>query len=475
MQNPILNLMLQCLVRSSLMALAAGALLRILRVRNARARHMVWVSVVVWMLALPVWTAWGPKAAVHLASAPARQVAAVGHTAAGPSLPAAAARPSVDTASTPLALAAAPHSVFAPRAAWTWQAFFAGAYLLGVFALLGRLGAGIVRARLLVRRATIRGGRLTSAFCAVPVTVGWRRPMVILPERWATWSEARLSAVLAHEEEHAQRRDPLAQCLALVNRAVFWFHPLAWWIERRLSALAEEACDAAVLAEGHDAFEYSECLMEMGRTLQQSGARIDFAAMAMPGAGLPQRIRRILDGTAAPRLSRARAACIGGACTALSALFTAGAVESPRTSIALPILVIPAPAAGHLPYTPAAIGDAPATIKAARPAAPTIVWRPRARTLVAQAESSPSSVAAAPGESAAVPTHRTCWIAAACGRCRARAASHSDFARSEQRRHPDDYNQSRRRLPFSVHFSGALRSGLSGWPIAHHSCGCSAG
>jgi TonB family protein len=63
--------------------------------------------------------------------------------------------------------------------------------------------------------------------------------------------------------------------------------------------------------------------------------------------------------------------------------------------------VISAPAAEHLPYAPAASGDAPPTIKAARPAAPAVARRPRARTLLAQTESSPPNPAAAPGENAA--------------------------------------------------------------------------
>lgn len=73
---------------------------------------------------------------------------------------------------------------------------------------------------------------------------------VILPEHWRQWPQAQLDAVLTHEHEHARRRDPLVQWLALLNRALFWFHPVAWWLERHLSALAEEACDNVVLERG---------------------------------------------------------------------------------------------------------------------------------------------------------------------------------------------------------------------------------
>jgi TonB family protein len=150
---------------------------------------------------------------------------------------------------------------------------------------------------------------------------------VILPECWRRWPQAQLNAVLTHEDEHARRRDPLVQWLALLNRAVFWFHPLAWWLELRLSALAEEACDAAVLARGHDPFEYSEYLLQIARAVQQTGSRVSVVGMAMPGAFLPQRIRRILEGRPAQRISRMRMACVATACAVVSTVFTAGAMD----------------------------------------------------------------------------------------------------------------------------------------------------
>jgi TonB family protein len=365
MQNPILNLMAECFVRSSLIATGVGALLFLWRVRNARVRHTVWAGVVVWMLALPIWTAWGPRAAVRLTNA-----------AAAPTLskPAAAQFISSRTQPKPLPVV------------WTWQSSLAAIYLAGFCVLLSRLVIGAVRARVLFQRAERREGRLTSDSCSVPVTVGWLHPRVILPSAWQRWSKAQLDAVLTHENEHVRRRDPLVQSLALVNRAAFWFHPLAWWIERQLSVLAEEACDAAVLARGHDPFEYSEYLMEMARAMQQTGARLNFAGLTMPGASLPRRIRRILVDAPAPRLSHARAACIAVACTAVSTVFTAGAVDSshavPNTQILgklPPVVVLPT----TVP-TP--------TIEPARP-------RARKKVLLAQAQTAPARPSASDGGS----------------------------------------------------------------------------
>jgi protein involved in polysaccharide export with SLBB domain len=196
-------------------------------------------------------------------------------------------------------------------------------YLLGLCVLLARLTIGTMRAHTLARRAVDRAGRLTSACCAAPVTVGWLHPVVILPEHWSQWSPAEIEAVWTHEAEHVRRRDPLLQWLALFNRAVFWFHPVAWWLERKLSALAEEACDAAVLESGHDPREYSECLLHMARSVMQAGARVN-VGMAMPGSFLPQRIHKILEGGRARRASRARMACAVTACAVMSAALAAG-------------------------------------------------------------------------------------------------------------------------------------------------------
>jgi len=126
---------------------------------------------------------------------------------------------------------------------------------------------------------------------------------MILPPDSSQWPRGKLDAVRAHEREHARRRDPLWQTAALLNRALFWFHPLAWWLERNISGLAEEACDAAVLAGGCDPYAYSECLLDVARSVQRAGGRIDALGVAMPGAGLDQRIRKLLNSATTPRVS----------------------------------------------------------------------------------------------------------------------------------------------------------------------------
>ena len=200
--------------------------------------------------------------------------------------------------------------------------------------LIVRLLLGAARAASLLRRATPQPGFLASAECACPITVGWRRPVVVLPASWKDWPAAELDAVLAHEREHARRRDPLVQWFAALNRCVFWFHPLAWWLEFRLSALAEEACDSAALARGHDPREYSQYLLHQAAAIHRAGARIALPGAAMGRGSLENRIRRLLETPLACTVGRGRTAMAHALCAAAIVAF--GACRLDRAERAAP-------------------------------------------------------------------------------------------------------------------------------------------
>jgi beta-lactamase regulating signal transducer with metallopeptidase domain len=311
------NLILGCSARAILIAVCATAVLRILRVKTARVHHSVWASVVVSMLLLPIWMVCGPRAVVRVAISSGKLLG--NGSAAAPVAPVWHNNILLSTA----ALASRP-------AASLYQAFshyLIGLYLLGLSILLMRLAIGSARALILVRQANNLAGRLTSELCAAPVTVGWFKPAVILPANWPQWTQTQLNAVLTHEEEHMHWRDPLVEWLALLNRAIFWFHPLSWWLEHRLSSLSEEACDASVLARGINSFEYCECLLDMARTVQRSGSRVNVWGMPMVGNSLSRRIRLILAKGPTPRPSKLRLVCVAVGCAAASAIFSAGAME----------------------------------------------------------------------------------------------------------------------------------------------------
>ena len=115
--------------------------------------------------------------------------------------------------------------------------------------------------------------------------------------------------MLAHEGAHVARRDFAIQLAAGVNRAVFWFNPFSWWLQRQLSDLAEAASDDAAIADLNDRFGYAEILLEIsGRVSKLPGA----VSMARRAA-VAWRIERILSESPPPlAMSRRDRAMLAG-------------------------------------------------------------------------------------------------------------------------------------------------------------------
>lgn len=306
-----MSLLIESSVRAALLAGAVAAIVWALRVRDSRARHTAWCAVLGAMMLLPVWAAWGPVATLPVLPGSGGTAFPLGEPVTPPDPPPAA--------SAPAPVMSAPAATLKPaRLDVLWAAYLGVAGLL-----LLRLAYGAARASSIRRWARAEDGFLSSDECSCPVTVGLWRPAVILPATWRDWPRAELDAVLAHERAHVRRRDPLVQWLAAINRSIFWFHPLAWWLERRLAALAEEACDAAAVASGHDPHDYSEYLIHQARAVEQAGARLAIPGAAIGGGDLGRRIRVLLDARPAPALGRFRAIAAAALCLIAIAAFTA--------------------------------------------------------------------------------------------------------------------------------------------------------
>lgn len=81
----------------------------------------------------------------------------------------------------------------------------------------------------------------------VPMTFGWRRPLIVLPAALAADDEP-LTMVLTHELVHVRRRDYLLQWVEQVVGALFFVHPLVALLRHAIGAYREMTCDADVLA-----------------------------------------------------------------------------------------------------------------------------------------------------------------------------------------------------------------------------------
>ena len=148
--------------------------------------------------------------------------------------------------------------------------------------------------RLTLLRATVR----ESSQVVVPVSIGCLRPRVLLPVEWRQWSAEKLQAVLIHELTHVSRRDYAVAFLASLNRSLHWYHPLAWWLHRHLTELAEEACDDAAIAHTGNPTRYATHLLEVAASLSQRSGRVVCPCMPMAQqSDVETRISAILDFT----------------------------------------------------------------------------------------------------------------------------------------------------------------------------------
>lgn len=273
-------------VRSLALLIPAALILWLTRrTRSAALQHAVWTAVVCGMLALFAFGQTLPRLPLRIIETSAVQTTATAPPATPLILDGIGALPSPATKQ---------HRSFEWRTAllFIWASFASFFFV--------RFATGMILARRLFAnsRRTPTPGVWESARVSVPVTVGWLRPRILLPLEWHTWPSEKLQAVLAHEGAHVRRRDGLISALAGINRSIFWFHPLAWILERKLALLADQACDETSVALLGDRHSYARLLLEMAQIVDRSQGRLQRHALTMAaGSHIAQRIEAILDET----------------------------------------------------------------------------------------------------------------------------------------------------------------------------------
>ena len=200
-----------------------------------------------------------------------------------------------------------------PRFRWNdirWSLWAAFSYLGIIFVFFLRYVLGLALSQRLVRGSRevcepCLSARLRSFHaCAhlaesdsivVPVTIGVFRPTILFPTGWQEWDNSKLNAVFAHEASHVVRRDALVQHISLLHRAIFWFNPLAWWLDRHLAALSEHASDEAALAGGADRNDYARTLLTFFEAVQAAPGRVWWQGVSMAQHGqAEERVEKVL-------------------------------------------------------------------------------------------------------------------------------------------------------------------------------------
>jgi beta-lactamase regulating signal transducer with metallopeptidase domain len=144
-----------------------------------------------------------------------------------------------------------------------------------------------------------------------PGVFGIFRPVLLLPEGITDrLSPAELQAVLAHELCHVRRGDNLAMTIHMVVEALFWFHPLVWFIKLRLIDEQERACDEEVLRLGADPQVYAESILKVCEFCLTSPL---ICVSGISGSDLKKRIEDIMKNRVALRLSWGRVLLLAAA------------------------------------------------------------------------------------------------------------------------------------------------------------------
>jgi len=252
----------ECLVEGTLVTIFAGLVLRVARRQTSSAKFAVWFSALMAIAALPLL---GGSSWSH-ANAPSGSLS-----------------PAITV---PASWALYLFSAWAVVAAWFLTGVGRGLWHLHI---LRKSCVPVDRELLDVRlNETLdrnRGSRqvelCTSERVQVPTAIGFVKPAVVIPS-WVMHelSAEELNQILVHELAHLRRWDDWTNLAQKVVKALFFFHPAVWWIEKQVSLEREMACDDAVLAETASPRAYAECLAHLAeKTLIQRSVALAQAAL----------------------------------------------------------------------------------------------------------------------------------------------------------------------------------------------------
>lgn len=173
----------------------------------------------------------------------------------------------------------------------------------------GRIAAALRR---MERRGGLRARSelLLSPASLEPGIFGIFKPVLIWPQGISEHlQDAHVEAILAHELGHVHRRDNLAAAIHMMVEAIFWFHPLVWWLATRLEEERELACDEEVLRWGSQPRDYAESILKTCEFCVGSSLE---CVSGVTGADLKKRIIRIMTPHALHNLSLSRKLLLGG-------------------------------------------------------------------------------------------------------------------------------------------------------------------
>ena len=236
-----------------------------------------------------------------------------------------------------------------------------------------REGREVEALRRLERMAGIRKqiAMFLSRASLEPGIFGIARPILVWPDGISKHlQDAHLEAILAHEVWHVRRRDNLAAAMHMVVEAIFWFHPLVWWLGARLVEERERACDEEVLRMGSQPQVYAESILKACEFCVASPLA---CVSGVTGADLKKRMVRIMTHRALHKLDgRKKLLLAAAAFLAVAVPVGFGLAHGQQASPGVPESAPSSPAGNTLAIT---ARFEVASIKRDKPSGPRIMFR----------------------------------------------------------------------------------------------------
>ncbi|NOJ97395.1 M56 family metallopeptidase [Corallococcus coralloides] len=211
---------------------------------------------------------------------------------------------------------------------------------------------------------------LVSSKLDVPSTLGWLKPVVLVPTATLTGLAVReLELVLAHELAHIRRHDFAVNVVQTLVETLLFYHPAVWWMSQVIRVERENCCDDLAVRQGPGALPYARALTAL-EALRLQGMDASGPAMSALGGSLKDRVRRLVVAPAS-RCSSRWAAGVSivtlASSLALAVPLTALAVQPTKAqetkALASPAAsAAPAPAASTSRATAASAAVAPARL-----------------------------------------------------------------------------------------------------------------
>lgn len=173
---------------------------------------------------------------------------------------------------------------------------------------------------------------LISPAIDAPLTFGWRRPVVVVPQSQAETGGQILQFCLAHEWSHIERNDLLTWRATQFCQFLLWWHPSFWALRRELRLAQDMLADDRAATIGRGSLEYSELLVDLARQRMPAHYACALTFLDHPSQ-LMRRIRMLLQRPVSVR-SRCRwTFSLAAAFLAIGSLLLAGGVRVDATPL----------------------------------------------------------------------------------------------------------------------------------------------